>query len=199
MFPKSESRYFWEVLKEFNIQRKPWDACCANGYLDQQVCKLHADLYVNHPLTLYIDSDVFFHRPVHVSELMEENKPRILFTDYNLVGDAICWKQPTEAMLGHAVGYEFMRRLPMLYWTESISQFRNWFQTKVHPDMKKYIGDSGRFSEFNALGAWCNEFEPHKYTFKNTDHGVPEAFLTQGWSWGGLNVEKVKWMEEILK
>ncbi len=73
---------------------------------------------------------------------------------------------------------------------------------KLHGmSLKEYIAKQprGQFSEWNAIGAWAYYYAPHHFSFWNTEEkGVPQPFVHQSWSWGGLTPEIRDKMERIL-
>jgi hypothetical protein len=149
-----------------------------NGGLYQQWCKLNAHNYCYADYIMFSDSDNFFDHPLNVQDLISDGKPEILYTDYKQLPDAIIWKEPTEKFIKEPVQYEFMRRLPLLYHRSTLVAI-----SEYAPDLEKTIMESGRFSEFNCLGAFAYKYERDKYNFVNTDNWtyVP-PHSTQTWS-----------------
>lgn len=151
-----------------------------DGYLFQQICKLSAYKYSHADFIMMSDSDAFFDHPVDLQDLIKNGKPEILYTSYEeLKGtDAYMWKAATEKFIGEEVKSEWMRRLQLTYHRDTLVHI--WDQ---YPNLEKMVMDAGTFSEFNFLGAWCNKYEPDRYTFTNTkgwDYVPPMA--TQTWS-----------------
>lgn len=165
------------------------------GYLYQQYIKMSAHLYCKGDYIMFCDSDLIFNTATDVSKLVTNNKPEILYTPYEKVGDAQCWREPTERFMNHPVEFEFMRRLPLIYHRSTVEKIFN-----LVPDLYNIIMLSGRFSEFNALGAWAFEHEQKKYSFINTDNWdfVPN-YTEQFWSHSGLTDKDEERLKEILK
>jgi hypothetical protein len=112
---------------------------------------------------MFSDSDCLFTYPVNVQDVIKDDKPEILYTDWSLVGDAICWRKPTEKFMGEPVPFEFMRRNQMVMHRSTlvhISQFA--------PLLEDTILTSEKFSEFNAMGAFAYKYEKEKYSFVDT-------------------------------
>lgn len=136
-----------------------------DGYLYQQYCKMTAYKYCDSQFIMFVDSDCIFYKPIDLKELVRNGKPEILYTHYAKVGDAICWKQCTERFMNDTVYYEYMRRLPLIYHRETLETIHN-----LEPNLESIVMNSGRFSEFNALGAWAHKNQADKYRFENTDN-----------------------------
>lgn len=180
----------WNLTQETVIE---WVPACDNGYIDQQINKLMAYTLTDAEYILFVDSDVCFTRPVHVSEYFKAGKPIVLKTRYESVGDASCWKAPTEVILGVPVEFEYMRRLPILYRSDTLSAIYQKINTHSLAELE-------RLSEFNLVGAFSELYEKDSYHFIDTEkEQFPPNSVRQGWSWGGLTEEIKKELEEILK
>jgi hypothetical protein len=114
---------------------------------------------------MFSDSDCIFDREINVDDYIADGKPEILYTDYSKVGDAICWKQPTEAFIKEPVQFEMMRRNCLIYHRSTLVAIEEY-----EPNLKHIILTSGRFSEFNAMSVFAYKFEREKYNFINTDN-----------------------------
>lgn len=153
-----------------------------DGYLYQQLVKMTAYQLCAEDFIMFVDSDCIFTGPVDIAP-PEGYKPEILMDDYANVGNAICWKQPTEKWIGCSVNYEYMRRIPVTYRSSTLE--------KIHasrPNLEQEIMGSGKFSEFNAMGIWSHLNEPENYKFIDIAHWDPQPhYAHQFWSWGGLH------------
>lgn len=136
-----------------------------NGYLRQQYYKLTAYKYSFADYILFGDSDCFFDHPIDLQDFVQDEKPEILYTDWAKVGDAICWRKPTEKIMGDHVPYEFMRRNTCIYHTQTLINLSAW-----KPALETIVMASTHFSEFNLIGAFAYKFERDKYNFVNTDN-----------------------------
>jgi len=153
-----------------------------DGYLYQQFVKMTAHQFCSQDYIMFVDSDCVFTSPVDISPT-ENYKPDILMTDYADVGDAICWKGPTERWIGCSVNYEYMRRIPLVYRSATLLSI-----SMERPFLEREIMDSGKFSEFNAMGIWAHLNEPENYNFIDTAKWEYAPHIArQFWSWGGLN------------
>lgn len=134
------------------------------GWLFQQYCKLTAFNYCYGQYIMFSDSDCLFSYPINLLDFVADDKPEILYTNWQKVGDAICWRQPTEDFMGEPVQWEFMRRNNCIYHRSTLVDI-----SKFSPDLDVRVLNSARFSEFNAMGAYAFKFEKEKYNFINTD------------------------------
>lgn len=150
-----------------------------NGYLFQQWCKLSAFKYCYSEFIMFSDSDVIFDHPINLQDFVADGKPEILYTHYSKVGQAICWKKPTERFIKEPTEWEFMRRNNLIYHRSTLEAI-----SKYDPLLEAEVMRSGNFSEFNCMGAYAFKYEKEKYNFINTDEWVytpPKG--EQLWSW----------------
>lgn len=150
------------------------------GWLYQQVCKLQAYKYCYADYIMFSDSDCFFTYPINLQDFIKDDKPEILYTEWVKVGDAICWKEPTEKFIGEPVSHERMRRNNQIIHRSTLVGISNFA-----PNLEQTIMASARFSEFNAIAAYAHKYENDKYKFTNTDDWkfVP-PLSEQCWSHG---------------
>lgn len=150
-----------------------------DGYLYQQWRKISAHNICKSDFILFADSDCIFDHPINLQEVVKEGKPEILYTDYSKVEAAICWKEPTEKFMREPVEWEFMRRNFLIYHRSTLENI-----SLFSPNLEGNIMHSGRFSEFNAIGAFAFKNEKEKYNFINTDNWeyVP-PIGEQLWGW----------------
>lgn len=168
-----------------------------NGYIFQQYCKLNAHNYCFSNYIMFVDSDCIFKRPINLQTLIRENGcTEILKTKYEHVGDAICWKEPTEKFFDGKipVEYEYMRRNCMMYRRETLV---NLYSLKK--DMKSYVLKQDRFSEFNVVGVFIENYEPQNYILTDTANWeYKDHFIEQLWSWGSFE-DQLPIIQDILK
>lgn len=148
------------------------------GWLMQQYFKMTAYNYSDADFILFSDSDCLFTRPVNVQDYIKDDKPEILYTEWSLVGDAICWKKPTEDFFGEEVAWEGMRRNQLIYHRSTLVNI-----SKYKPDLEHVIMTSHKFSEFNVMSWYAYKFENDKYRFVSTQgwEYVP-PMAEQSWS-----------------
>lgn len=135
-----------------------------SGYMYQQVCKMQAHKYSDAAFIMFSDSDLIYDHDINLQTFIETRKPEILYTSYDKVGDAKCWKEPTEAFIKDPQEYEFMRRNNLIYHRSTLEAIEQY-----EPNLEYIVMNSPRFSEFNAIGAFAWKFEKDKYNFVNTD------------------------------
>jgi len=135
-----------------------------SGYLYQQACKIQGHKYSNANFIMFSDSDLIFDHPIDLQTFISDGKPEILYTSYDKVGDAICWKHPTETFIKEPQEFEFMRRNALIYHRSTLEAI-NQYALNLEYD----IMNSERFSEYNAIGAYAFKYEREKYNFVNTD------------------------------
>lgn len=135
-----------------------------NGYLFQQWCKISAHKYSNADYILFSDSDCIFDHEINLQDFVKDEKPEILYTDYSKVGDAICWKEVTEAFIKEPQQFEWMRRNCLVYHRGTLERIAAY-----EPNLEYIIMSGNRFSEFNAIGAYAFKYEKDLYSFVNTD------------------------------
>jgi len=157
-----------------------------NGYIQQQWIKLNADNFERSEYVLFVDSDCIFYSAFNEESFMRDYKPVLLKTKYGNLGGAEAWRKITSDFVGFDVQYEYMRRLPWMYRTDSLTAFKNKYR---HIYQHLYTLKTRDFSEFNALGAFIDKYENDKYYVSDTEVWVPEPVAKQYWSWGGITPE----------
>lgn len=130
-----------------------------NGYLFQQLVKLNAWKYTIDDKIMFVDSDYLFNKPVDISLI----EPTILYTKYINAGDAICWQKPTEKAIGFNVDFEFMQRMPLVYWRKTLTELANHMVEKHNQSVDYYVMNQHSLSEFNLIGAFAWNFQKEKY------------------------------------
>jgi len=166
----------WELPSRIRIR---FERKIGDGYIFQQYIKMNAHRYIDAEKILYLDSDCIFTKATDLSLL--SGKPEMLYTPYDMVGDAICWKECTEKVMKQPIEYEFMRRNGLIYYRSTLVNFE-----KFIGDLKSILNES-RFSEFNALRAFAFIHENNKYKWIDTTKDkFGEALVEQMWSWGNI-------------
>lgn len=184
------------LIEVWNLTQEKIITCEAhkNDYIFQQVSKLLSYKETDAEYILFVDSDVVFLNPTSVNEYFKDGKPIIFETKWEDAGDAICWKEPTEKILGFQTETEKMRRMPLLYRRDTLEEIDKKFNVISFADLD-------RLSEFNLVGSYAKVNESEKYYFWNTHENpdLPEMKSRQYWSWGGCTQEVKKEIEELLK
>ncbi len=157
------------------------------GYVNQQVVKLHADLWVPEGLVTFVDSDLIFYANTRPETLLKDGKPILLHTPWEKVGEANMWKEPTKEILGWEPPFEFMRRIPLTYHTDTLKALRKHIEERHGRSASSYLGARPKLSEFNAIGAFAWEKQRDSYHWIHTEENpLPASTSRQYWSWGGL-------------
>jgi hypothetical protein len=172
-----------------------------DGYMAQQITKCNADCFTEAQWIAFIDSDCFFERPFNLYEqLFSNNKPIILKTPYIDLPPNVPWQKPTSKALGFEVQYETMRRHPSIYKNEWLDRFRRHIAHVHGKSINDYIAGETTFSEFNAMGSYVLRYHENEAHWIDTSKDpVPDQWLYQAWSWGGLTNEIRAKYERLLK
>ncbi len=165
-----------------------------DGYMEQQVSKLHADCFTDAEFLLFLDSDTIFNRPVCPEDfIVDYRHVRWLYTPYSSLdgGDGQTWKKPTTKAMMRNVEREFMRRHPLVAPRWALREFRDWMWRNHGVSLERYIlsQPDRQFSEWNALGAYLWFYHHDKVKWQNTDDDMGTVFVRQSFSWGGLTPE----------
>lgn len=157
------------------------------GYINQQHTKLCADQLVDADYILFVDADTLCYEDHTPDVWFEDDKPVMLYSAWGHVGQAVCWKVPMLKALGWKPPYEFMRRLPLLYRSDTITACREYIEYMHGVPLWLYLANEKSFSEFNVLGMYAYEHEYDKYywSIPEVDRRFPNPFK-QFWSHGGL-------------
>ncbi len=172
----------------------------ANDYLGQQATKLLAHEHCpDSEYIFFIDSDCIVTEKVTPKSFMKDGCPIILKTRYSELGDSVPWKSITEKALGWTPEWEYMRRHPLMYHTDHLSQLRNFLQIKHTKRLETYILEqpNNAFSEFNVLGAFCERYYSQMYSFQDTSIDLPKPKILQFWSHDWHNGNRDKILETI--
>jgi hypothetical protein len=178
------------------------------GYAFQQVVKMNADKYCQSDFILHMDSDTIFTHPVTPKDLMvlngfNENPlwlmtpfSEILPTDKNLAAHV----ESMRAFSGIDPEFEYMRRAGQIIPRWAYGCFREYCISRHGKTFEEYAMAQGfrGVSEFNFMGQFLHR-EFHNFIhFHDTRFGIPESFVNQAWSWGGLDAKKSQELEAAL-
>jgi hypothetical protein len=149
-----------------------------SGYLFQQWCKMNAHNYCYADYILFSDSDCFFTYPINLQDHIKDDKPELLYTSWDKVGQAIIWKEPTERFMKGEVLWEGMRRNCLIYHRSTLVAI-----SEYEPNLENMIMQSERWSEFNCMTYFAFTYENNKYNFIDTDNWeFTPAKAEQVWS-----------------
>jgi hypothetical protein len=182
------------------------------GYAFQQVVKMNADKYCKSDFICHIDSDTIFTREVHPEDLMYPKPVHghyellplwlmtpfkdILPTDKNLVAHV----ESMTAFSGVSPEFEYMRRAGQVIPRWAYGCFRDYCISRQGKAFQEYAMSQGfrGVSEFNFMGEFLHREFPSFIHFHDTRFGLPASFVSQAWSWGGLDEKKTKELELAL-
>ena len=168
----------------------------SDDYIGQQNDKLHCDMYCNAPYVLCMDSDCVLTRDLRPEDLFMQGNPIWLYEA--VPHNQSPWYPITEEALGWMPEFEFMRRHPFVFSRSALRDFRAFMFNRHGESLSNWLKKrpKGRFSEFNAFGAWAYR-NYHEHFAWMTPEEVP-CYVMQKWSWGGLNDEIKKEFEALL-
>ena len=160
----------------------------ADGYIGQQLTKMEAWKYTDADFVLFWDSDVIATQPIDINtEYFKDGKPILYKTRYSSIESP--WKAITEKAVGFAVEWEYMRRMPMVYWRDTLGDACLWIENAQGVSLRPYLERQPlrHFSEFNAIGAFAEFIQAPSYHIVDTESiDMPPNKVEQFWSWGGI-------------
>jgi hypothetical protein len=166
----------------------------ANGYIDQQITKCHADQYCNGDFIMHFDSDCIATHEINLREFFSLDRlPRLLFRKWQDAGTAETWRLVTRGVLKQEPPFETMASHPFVYHRSTHELFRRHVADLHGGDFVKYASRLAQFSEFNAIGNFCLLYTPEAYQFvrAGADDGFPRPFR-QHWSHDREQLAKVE-------
>lgn len=157
-----------------------------NDYHGQQATKLRAPEFTDADVVCFVDSDCVFTVDVDLAAYVEP-LPTLLVTPWERAGDALgAWLGPTTTLLGFPPPFEAMRRLPLFYPRDVISE--TWQHIGGLNGVRACIAKHGSMSEFNAIGNYAVVKRPGAMRVVNTETGeLPTAIVRQFWSHHGVD------------
>lgn len=161
-----------------------------NGYVAQQISKVNADALCKGDHILFIDSDCILKEDLDVASFFDNGKPMMLTREWANVGDALCWKAPTEKALGMEAPFEYMACMPLIHDRRACEVTRNRIAGTHKCSANAYIARQDTFSEFNAMGAAAAVYLADSYSVRPAQPGTDNyPRVRQFWSHGGLTPE----------
>lgn len=159
-----------------------------DGYINQQYTKMRADLFTDADMVMFIDSDTVCRGLSVRDDLSTNGVPDLLHSSWDRVGDAMCWRAPTQQWIGRTPPYEFMRRFPLLYHTDTLRQCREYISKTNGKTLLDIMKGAKSVSEFNLIGAYAWEFEHDRYHWVDADTSDLKLNpFRQYWSHGGVD------------
>lgn len=172
-----------------------------DGYLGQQLTKMEAWQHTDADCVLFWDSDVIASEPIDIrTEYFHEGKPILYKTRYSSIDSP--WKAITEKAVGFPVEWEYMRRMPLVYWRDTLGDACVWIENLQGVSLWPYLEAQPlrHFSEFNAIGAFAEFVEADRYHIVDTESiDMPPNKVQQHWSWGGITNEVQQSINKALQ
>ncbi len=162
-----------------------------DGYLGQQLTKMQAWKLTDADAIVFWDSDVVATQPIDVrTEYFQDGKIILYKTRYSSLGPACPWKPITEKAVGFPVEWEYMRRMPLLYWVSTLKSVETTLLMHHGISLERYLNAQPHraFSEFNVIGAFADTFGEYRVIDTESTH-MPPCKVDQMWSWGGITDE----------
>jgi len=193
--PKGDRQIIYDVAKDYDHKLYTTKEKC-NGYLAQQADKLRSPEWCTGDIIMIVDSDCIFKEPVGIDTFIKDEKPILLRTKYSSMDGAVLqWQSITEKAIGFRSDWEYMRRLPLLFWRDTLIAVKNAF-----PNIQNHIEQQKghEFSEFNFIGQFIEKWENHKYSIINTEEFLPKEVCAQFWSWSKMTNNEEIMIKKIL-
>lgn len=160
------------------------------GYLEQQCCKLYADVVTDAEYILFTDSDTVFTKPINPDFFLRDGMPTWRYTKLdNARQDQHHWVGVMEKFLGKKPENEFMREHPEFVPSWALKEMRMFCKYKHGVTLEEYIMSQKDpnndlalvFSEWNCLGFflwefhrdkihWLDDSEGHNCTYQGHTH-----------------------------
>jgi hypothetical protein len=105
-------------------------------------------------------------------------------------------------MIGFESEWEYMRRLPLIYWRETLVAINNAYPNLPQlalQEHKEFNPPRRAFTEFNFIGQFIEKYHYEYYKLIDTNEWLPEPIVKQFWSYSGLTKEEENEIQEILK
>jgi hypothetical protein len=181
----------------------PENPCHGIGYLWQQIVKLNWYTYTDADTVLILDSDWMLTVPTTPENFMVDGKFTWGYRDWDKVGDAICWKAPTELLFKNPAKYEAMPIAGFMLVRNTSMKF---MKHMCHLYNVKTIWDIfvqnniGSLSEFNLFGTFIEQHDTEEYTklYNYEFHKLHNITILTSWSWGGLKDEDKARRDAVL-
>jgi len=171
-----------------------------SGYVWQQVVKLNWTEFTDADSILILDSDLMFSDYVTPESFKDKDGKWFWnYRSWELADRAICWKAPTQELLGFEPQYEGMLCIPFVFERTDTLKFIEYIKSRhgakdVFDVLFKY--NMTLISEFNAYAAFILKFNSTAYLPLINITRPPLVRFT--WSYGGLSDKEIQEREIIL-
>jgi len=173
------------------------------GYWWQMGIKMSWDHFTDADAVVSIDSDCIFYDYVSPNSWQQDGKVIWMRRPWSEVGNGIVWKKGTDYFLGKETKYSHMV-FPGFYITRNaLKEYKSFMFSRFHQTPLSYFIDLRHPyepEEYESMGAYLDEINYYEYCFCHPEElGNKRWPIKQFWSWGGLNEEIRKTIEDILK
>jgi hypothetical protein len=174
------------------------------GYLWQQYIKLTWYDYTDAEEVLILDSDEMLTVPTSPEHFKTDSKYHWFFRHWNEMGDARCWRESTENLLGVETEFSGMCITGFILQKQTSLALKNHLCSKNNVDSIWEIfvkNNMKTASEFNIYGCFIKYFDRQEYTQLLIDHKIKyiNNTIKKDWSWGGLTNKQILDREKILE
>lgn len=202
--PAPDGPIFDDIIRPYKNIELVFSAAYSDDYLGQQISKLSAHKYSDADCYLYLDSDCIINRKIAVNDFIVEGRPILWKTAYSTFHQegASSWQAITARAIGKTPEFEYMRRFPFVYLRKTLIDFADYIKQTHGIHIDRYVQKQPyrAFSEFNALGFYADLYNNRLYDVRDTNAGpMPESFIMQFWSWGGITPEIKAKIDDAIK
>jgi len=177
--PKQDSRY-------------PDNINLGVGYLWQQYIKLSWHNICDSDSALILDSDEMLCKPLTPDQFKHDGKWVWTYRLWKDAGDAKCWKQSTDQILGQNTPYEAMLVCGfVLTRTTTINLMNYIYQKHAISNFWELVVKKkmNTFSEYNIYGSYIHSVSDPDYYY-NIRKDIPlHDCIIKHWSWGNITPE----------
>lgn len=162
-----------------------------DGYLGQQLTKMQAWKLTDADAIVFWDSDVVATEPIDVrTEYFRDGKIILYKTRYSSLGAECPWQPITAKAVGVTPEWEYMRRMPMVFWRNTLMGCETGIEKRHGMSLERYIASQPHraFSEFNVLGVFADGATDYE-SIDTESIQMPPCKVDQMWSWGGITGE----------
>jgi hypothetical protein len=172
-----------------------------DGYIGQQLTKMEAWKYTDADCVLFWDSDVIATEPIDIhQEYFKDGKPILYKTLYSSL-PGCPWQGITEKALDVSLGWEYMRRMPILHLRAVLKDTIEFMEDTHGVSLHTYLDAQPHkaFSEFNAIGAIADLLHRDQYAILDTETiDMPPNKVEQFWSWGQIGPKELDRINKAL-
>lgn len=171
-----------------------------NGHMKHQVMKCRADELTDAEFIWHIDADCVLREPTPAGDYFVNGNPVLLVAPWDKVGDAWCWRLPTDRALGFRTPHETMRRHPAVHRRATYAQNRVTVERVTGQPFDAYVlsqrgsGHGYQFSEFNALGNVAVRSGGY-HVIDVSRNPWPRSHLVQFWSHSPPGQPQKVWLD----